>query len=79
MSTLSQGMVCRTWNSAPSMSKLRCIFTIFTRLVFVFEMRLFDNVSAEIPEIIDGAISSGKNEAVEREALHVIGLGGSFK
>ena len=34
---------------------------------------------SEIPEIVDSAISCGQNEAVEREALHVIGLEGSLK
>ena len=32
-----------------------------------------------IPEIINCAVSCGQNEAVEGEALHVVGLGGSFE
>ena len=59
------------------MSKLRCIL-IFTGPCF-FLLGNVCPVFSEKPEIVDGAISCGQNEAVEGEALHVIGLGGSFK
>ena len=43
------------------------------------ELDIFTIFQLLIPEIIDCAVSCGQNEAVEGEALHVVGLGGSFE
>ena len=45
----------------------------------MLENILIGQYFSQIPEIIDGAISCGQNEAVEGEALHVVGLGGNFE
>ena len=46
---------------------------------FLFLRQELDIFQLLIPEIIDSAVSCGQNEAVEGEALHVIGLEGNYE